>query len=266
MLLVITSLALISLDERGSGRHRLGPHRGPGRGLAAPEPRRRRHQPRHRLLRRPRAGQRAAGRERAAAPAARRRRRSEIAAAKGSLAELTELQDLARPSRHRRLRRRDRRGRRQGRRQLRAHVPDSTRAATPASRWTCPSSSARADGRARRPGRVGVEDAAQSCSASTTRNFGVGAQLVQGAGIGPTGHRGGPARQQPAALLGDRRQRNVGRLKKGDVAVTLGSLGEPFPASLVDRHRRPRASSAGDRDRAATPSCVRSSTSTRSPS
>ena len=72
---------------------------------------------------------------------------------------------------------------------------------------------------------------ARPCSASTTATSVSGAQLVQGDAVGPDGHRRRAARQQPPALLGDRRQRRPRAvLKKGDVAVTLGGDRGPVPA------------------------------------
>ena len=53
--------------------------------------------------------------------------------------------------------------------------------------------------RARRSGRVGVEDARRRASASTTRNFGVGAQLVQGDGF--AARRAPPTGQPDSNLL-----------------------------------------------------------------
>ena len=92
-----------------------------------------------------------------------------------------------------------------------------------------------------------------------------GAQLVKGEGVRPEGHR---AEASPTASLLrfsviDDSAAPV-TLKKGDVAVTLGSLGEPFPQGLVIGtvvHEVARAA----RSRA-TPSCAPSSTSTRSTS
>lgn len=65
------------------------------------------------------------------------------------------------------------------------------------------------------------------------RNFGVGAQLVQGAGFGPAGTATG---QPDSSLLRfsvivDSASGAV--LKKGDVAVTLGADDEFFPKNLV---------------------------------
>ncbi len=64
-------------------------------------------------------------------------------------------------------------------------------------------------------------------------NFGAGAQLVQGAGLGPTGTAEG---QRGSNLLRfsviDASSTTV-VLKKGDTAITLGSLGEPFPGGLA---------------------------------
>ena len=64
-------------------------------------------------------------------------------------------------------------------------------------------------------------------------NFGAGALLVQGSGTGPKGTAEG---QRDSNLLRFSVIDDSGTsvvLKKGDVAVTLGSIGEPFPANLV---------------------------------
>jgi rod shape-determining protein MreC len=65
------------------------------------------------------------------------------------------------------------------------------------------------------------------------RNFGVGAQLVQGAGFGPKGTASG---QPDSGLLRFSVIEDAATpapLKKGDVAVTLGAIGESFPKNLV---------------------------------
>ena len=179
-------LARARLPRRaGSGIINSARIRGPGRRLAAPGRRRRRDQPGRRLVRRPRARQRAAGRERAAAPAARRGRR--------------------------RRSRRPRPATRRARPAPAEHRPDIADGdavtaevvggAPATSRARCASRRASSSGIAKdMPVVVGTDGRprswARSCAvsanradrrnASTTRNFGVGAQLDA------DGRRGGP--------------------------------------------------------------------------
>jgi rod shape-determining protein MreC len=64
-------------------------------------------------------------------------------------------------------------------------------------------------------------------------NFGVGAQLVQGDQFGPKGTAEG---QRDSGLLRFSVIDDTGvsvALKKGDVAITLGAAGEPYPRGLV---------------------------------
>ena len=65
------------------------------------------------------------------------------------------------------------------------------------------------------------------------RNFGVGAQLVQGAGFGPAGTATGQSDSKLLrfSVIVDSASGAV--LKKGDVAVTLGGADEFFPKNLV---------------------------------
>jgi rod shape-determining protein MreC len=65
------------------------------------------------------------------------------------------------------------------------------------------------------------------------RNFGVGAQLVQGTGFGPAGTATGQANSNLLRFSVILDSANGAVLKKGDVAVTLGTLGEFVPKNLV---------------------------------
>lgn len=65
------------------------------------------------------------------------------------------------------------------------------------------------------------------------RNFGVGAQLVQGTGFGPAGTATGQANSNLLRFSVILDSANGAVLKKGDVAVTLGTIGEFVPKNLV---------------------------------
>ena len=65
------------------------------------------------------------------------------------------------------------------------------------------------------------------------RNFGVGAQLVEGAGFGPKGTASGQPNSGLLRFSVIEDSATPTPLKKGDVAVTLGALGELFPKNLV---------------------------------
>ena len=91
VLLVITSFVLITLDERGSGRDRFGAQRRARRGAPDPERGRRRHPAGGRLLRRPRARQRAAKRRTRGCENQNAKLRGELEAGKAAVAENEDL-------------------------------------------------------------------------------------------------------------------------------------------------------------------------------
>ena len=196
-----------------------------------------------RLVRRPRAGQRAPGRERQAAPAARRGRAPRSRRTRRRRCELADLRAIARPPRHRR-RHRDRRVWSTARARATSRARSSiSKGSTSGIAVDMPVVVGAATRRAF-VGRVarGVGERARSCNASTTRSFGVGAQLMQPDTVGPPGHR---ARDSATATCCASRSIDNSTtaivLNEGRLAViTLG--GEP--TDLPARARRSAPSCA----------------------
>ena len=118
--------------------------------------------------------------------------------------------------------------------QLLAHLAPSRRDRRRASRWTCPWSSARAARPRWSAGSRACRRTARSCNASTTRSFGVGAQLIQPDKEGPPGTAEG---QRDSNLLRFSVVDNSTTaivLNKGDVAITLGGDADKnYPRGLV---------------------------------
>ena len=200
VLLVITSLVLISLDERGSARVRHGPQRRPGRHRTAATGDRQRGRPGRRVLRRPGPRRRARSREPEAARREREAPGRDRAGGQAAVAEndrfreifdipqiedyngivATGVERLGRQLPPHVARRQGelvgRRGRHAGR----------SSAATPAARSS--------DASCRSPRNSAVIQRIDD------RDFGAGAQLVQGGAPGPTGDGAGHRRQQPAVV------------------------------------------------------------------
>jgi cell shape-determining protein MreC len=65
------------------------------------------------------------------------------------------------------------------------------------------------------------------------RNFGAGAQLVQGAAFGPKGIASGQGDSNVLRFSVIDQSSAAVEMKRGDVAITLGSQLEPFPRGLV---------------------------------
>ena len=232
VLLVITSLALITLDEQGLGWSSHAAVGGAGRGLAAAGRGRRRDLARHRLLRQPRARRRAPGRERAAAPPDRRgrrarsprtRRRSPTRQALKDLADLPDIDDYD---------------------SVFASVVDGVASATSSARSRSTGAPTRhREGmpvvvgarrrRARRQGHVGRRRRAAPCSASTTAASVSAPSSSTRAAARATRHRDGAARQRVPRPPASARPRS--KLVKGDFATT---------SAPVSRRSRPGSRSA----------------------
>ena len=213
VLLVITSLALISLDERGLGDHRLRPQP-PAQDVVCTvaDARRRRDQPRRRLVRR-RSGAPTSCRTRTSScAAARRRARSEVGGGQG-------LGRRAWPSSSRSSTSR-------ASTTPPASPPRSSRRARATSTRTFQISKGSDSGivkgyagrgrrhqerrRARRPGRVGVE-VARDRAPHRRPQLRCGRPARAGRRVRAGRHRDRAVGQQPPALLGDRRQRAPAR-------------------------------------------------------
>ncbi len=231
VLLVITSLALISLDERGSAV--INSARTAAQDVVSPL------QSLADDVINPvtdwfdglgRADELQAENERLRAQLD--RARSEIAAAKGSLAELTELRADPRPPDHRRLHRRHRRVVSQGTGNFNRTFEIAKGSGSGIAKGM-PVVVGDSNGAALVGEVTSVSRSRAIVRRIDDRNFGVGAQVVQGEGFGPKGTASGQANSGLLRFSVIEDSALPTPLKQGDIAVTLGLPTERFPSDLV---------------------------------
>ena len=234
VLLVITSLALISLDERGTGiidsaRTAAQDVVAPVQDLADDA-----INPVTRLLRQPRPGRRARGRERRAAPPARRGPRPRSRPTRRRRRELADLRSHRRPPRHRRRHRDHRVGRRRARATSRStlQLDKGSSSGIAVDMPVVVGAAARPRSSARSPTCRRTHAIVQRIDDRQLRCRRAAHPTRQGRAAG---HRRGPTRAATAALLGRRQQHHHDRVQRrasrGDHA--RGRRRQELPAWLV---------------------------------